>query len=273
MGQITAGAGTRAAACVLLALLCAARTAGGSHAQPSLEGIPIDGRTRSLLVGIATGRSLAEATQPALGIANSASYPGIVAAATLTTCGDKYQVALSIPAANAGLYRARVKARGVAVAPPTDSTPSVAAGAGESCGRRAGRGSKQAARNCAAAPSPNTGPPSAPMPSAAAAPSAAPVVVGKPGAAAVAAAGLPGWEPAPRHLPLPCWGRPPNLPTPPCPALQALRLASPTQSAPARLWSAGRWAAGRGGHCSSRATGWPGGRGDGRLNPSIGSPS
>ena len=189
-------AASRAAAWLLLALVCAARAAAGSHAQPTLEGIPINSSTRSLLVGLATGRSLAEAaSQPELGIANSDAYPGIVATATLTSCGGKYRLALTLPAADAGLYRARVKARGVAVAPPADTTASVSSSAGEGCGPgRTGRGEGTPA---GALPAPPPALPALPclsqashrapyasLPCPAAAPSAAPVVVGKPGAAA-----------------------------------------------------------------------------------------
>lgn len=118
----------RAATCLLLALACASSAAGG-YSAPSLEGIPLDGRTRQLLAAMAAGRSLAE--QAGIVISNSDSYPGIVTAAPLNSCGGKYRLALQIAPQFAGLYRVRVKARGVAVAPPTNTAPSVTASGGE----------------------------------------------------------------------------------------------------------------------------------------------
>ena len=119
-------------ACLLLALACACSGAAGGGSAPSLEAIPIDSRTRRLLVGMATGRSLAEqAAQPALVISNSASYPGIVAAAALDSCGGRYGLTLNLPPQFAGLYRARVRARGVAVAPPANMAASFTQSAGE----------------------------------------------------------------------------------------------------------------------------------------------
>lgn len=128
----------RTTAYLLLALVCASGSPviAFSSLGPSLEGIPLNARTRQLLVGLATGRSLAEeAAQPALAISNSGSYPGIVPAATLRSCGGRYRLVIDVAPQFAGLYRARVRARGVAVAPPSNPAPSVTESAGEQAPR------------------------------------------------------------------------------------------------------------------------------------------